>query len=64
MVPDLGFGVPGTLHRTVFSYYGRQVGEARDFAMTYGVHDSLVHAIIAENRDCAFLMAVLYPVHN
>ena len=64
IVPKSGFGFPGTLHHTVFSYYGRQVGEARDLATTYGIHDSLVRAIIAENRDCTFLMAVLYTVHN
>ena len=36
----------------------------RDHAAIYGVHNSLLRAIIAKNRDCAFLMAVLYPVHN
>ena len=49
MVPKLGFDFPGTLHRTVLSYYGRQVGEACNFTTTYGVHDSLVRAIVAEN---------------
>ena len=44
-----GFGFPGTLHRAVFLYNGRQVGEACNFAMTDGVYDSLVHAIVAED---------------
>ena len=49
IVPKPGFGFPGALHRTVLLYYGRQVGKACNFAMTYGVHDSLVRAILAEN---------------
>ena len=49
IVPKPSFGFPGTLHRTVFSYDGRQVGEACNFVTTYGVHDSLVRAIVAEN---------------
>ena len=64
IIPKLSFGFPETLHRTVLSYYGRQVGEACNFTMTYGVQDSLVRAIVAENRNCVFLTAVLYPVHN
>ena len=64
IVPKSSFGFPGALYRTVLSYYGCQVGEVRDLAAIYGVHNSLVRAIIAKNRNCAFLMAVLYPVHN
>ena len=48
-VPRPSFGVPGTLYRTVFLYDSREVDEACNFATTYGVHDSLVHAIVAEN---------------
>ena len=49
IVPKLVFGFPETLHRTVLAYYGRQVGESYNFTTTYGVQDSLVRAIIAEN---------------
>ena len=48
IVPKFYFGFPGAFHRTVLSYYGRQVSEACNIAMTYGVEDSLVRAIIAE----------------
>ena len=48
IVPKFYFGFPGALHRTVLSYYGCQVGEACNFTATYGVEDSLVRAIIAE----------------
>ena len=48
IVPKFSFGFPGAFHRTVLSYYGRQVSEACNIAATYGVEDSLVRAIIAE----------------
>ena len=64
IIPKIDFGFPGAFHLTVLSYYGRQVGEACDFATTDGVQASLIHAIVAENRNCVFLTAVLYPVHN
>ena len=48
IIPKFYFGFPGTFHRTVLSYYGHQVGKACNFAATYGVEDSLVRAIIAE----------------
>ena len=48
IIPKIYFGFPGAFHRTVLSYYGRQVSEACNIAMTYGVEDSLVRAIIAE----------------
>ena len=48
IIPKFYFGFPGAFHRTVLSYYGHQVGKARNCAMTYGVEDSLVRAIIAE----------------
>ena len=48
IVPKSYFGFPGAFHRTVLSYYGRQVGKACNFAATYGVEDSLVRAITAE----------------
>ena len=49
IIPKFGFGFPGTLLCTVLSYYGRQVGEACNVTTTYGVHDSLVRAIVVEN---------------
>ena len=64
IVPKPIFGLPETLYCTVLSYYGCQVGEACDFTTADGVQDSPVRAIIAKNRDCVFLSAVLYPVHN
>ena len=48
IIPKFYFGFPGAFHRTVLSYYGRQVGKACNFTATYGVEDSLVRAIIAE----------------
>ena len=48
IVPKFYFAFPGAFHRTVLSYYGRQVSEACNFAMAYGVEDSLVRAIIAK----------------
>ena len=48
IVPKFYFGFPGAFHRTVLSYYGRQVSEAFNITATYGVEDSLVRAIIAE----------------
>ena len=48
IVPKSGFGFLGTLHHTVFLYYGCQVGEACNFTATYGVEDSVVRGIIAE----------------
>src|SRR4051812_21513786 len=64
IVPKFYFGFPGAFHRTILLYYGRQVSEACNITTTYGVEDSLVRAIIAEDLDCVFLAAVLYPVHN
>ena len=49
IIPKFIFGFPETLHRTVLSYYGRQVGEACNFMTADGVQDSLVRAIIAKN---------------
>ena len=48
IVPKIDFGFLGAFHLTVLSYYGRQVSEACNFTTTYGVEDSLVRAIIAE----------------
>ena len=48
IVPNIDFGFPGAFHLTVLSYYGREVSEACNFTPTYGVVDSLVRAIIAE----------------
>ena len=48
IIPKIYFGFPGAFHRTVFLYYGRQVSEASNITATYGVEDSLVRAIIAE----------------
>ena len=41
IVPKFDFGFPGAFHRTVLSYYGRQVSEVCDFTTTYGVEDSV-----------------------
>ena len=49
IVPKFYFGFPGAFHRTVLSYYGRQVSEACNIMATYGIEDSLVRAIIAED---------------
>ena len=49
IIPKVGFGFPGALHRTVLSYYGRQISEACYLTAIYGVYDSLVRAIVAEN---------------
>ena len=48
IVPEFIFGFPDALCRTVFSYYGCQVGEACNFAATYGVEDSDVRAVVTE----------------
>ena len=48
IIPELCFGFLGTFHRTVLSYYGRQVSEACNITATYDIEDSLVRAIIAE----------------
>ena len=64
IVPKPIFGFPETLYRTVLLYYGCQVGEACDFTTADGVQDSPVRAIVAKDRDCVFLSAVLYPVHD
>ena len=48
IIPKVCFGFPGTFHRTVLSYYGRQVSEVCYLTVIYGVKDSLVRAIIAE----------------
>ena len=49
IAPKFSFGFTGAFHRTLLLYYGRQVSEACDITMTYGVKDSLVRAITAEN---------------
>ena len=49
IIPKFDFGFPGALHRTVLSYYGRQVSKACNFATTDGVYDSLVRAIVAKD---------------
>ena len=48
IVPKFYLGFPGAFHRTVLSYYVRQVSEACNIMATYGVEDSLVRAIIAK----------------
>ena len=48
-IPKFCLGFPSALHRTVLPYYGRQVGEVCDFAVTYDISDSFVRAIVAEN---------------
>ena len=48
IVPKSYLGFPGAFHRTVLSNYGRQVSKACNFTATYGVEDSVVRAIIAE----------------
>ena len=49
IVPKLSFGFPETLHRTVLSYYGRQISEACNFTTIDSVQYSLVREIIAED---------------
>ena len=49
IIPKIYFGLPGAFHRTVLLYYGRQVSEACNITTTYGVKDSLVRAITAED---------------
>ena len=56
-------GFPGAFHRTVLLYYGCQVSEVCYVTATYGVEDSLVRAIVAKERNCIFLAAVLDPVN-
>ena len=48
IVSKFYFRFLGTFHRTVLSYYGRQVSEACYLTTIYGIKDSLVRAIIAE----------------
>ena len=48
IIPKFYFGFLGAFHRTVLSYYGHQVGKACNFTATYGIEDSLVRAINAE----------------
>ena len=48
IIPKFRFGFLGAFHCTVLSYYGRQVSEACNIMGIYGVEDSLVRAIIAE----------------
>ena len=48
IIPKFYFGFPGAFHRTVLPYYGRQVSEVCYVTAIYGVEDSLVRAIIAE----------------
>ena len=57
-------GFPDAFHRTVFLYYGRQVGEVCNIAATYGVEDPLVRAIVTKERNCVFLTTVLNLVHR
>ena len=64
IIPKPIFGFLETFYGTVLSHYGCQVGETRDFTMADGVQDSPVRAIVAKDRDCVFLSAVLYPVHD
>ena len=47
-LPRCYLSFPGTFHRAVLSYYGCQVSEACNFAATYGVEDSDVHAVVTE----------------
>ena len=49
IVPEFIVGFPNAFCRTVLSYYGCQVSEACNFAATYGVEDSDVRAIVAED---------------
>ena len=49
IVPEFIVGFPNAFCRTVLSYYGCQVSEACNFTVTYGVEDSDVRAVIAEN---------------
>ena len=64
IIPKFDFGFPGALHRIVLSYYGRQVGKVCNFVTTYGIEDSFVRAINAEERNCVLFTAVLYPGHD
>ena len=48
IIPKFYFGFSGAFYRTVLSHDGRQVSEACNITATYGVEDSLVRAIIAE----------------
>ena len=63
IIPKLCLGFPGAFHCTVFPYYGRQVSEVCYVTATYGVEDSLVHAIVAQERNCVFLATILDLVH-
>lgn len=63
IIPKLRLGFPGTFHRIVFPYYGRQVSEVCYVMVTYRVEDSLVRAIVAKERNCIFLATVLDLVH-
>ena len=63
IIPKFCLGFPGAFHRTVLPYYGRQVSEVCNVMATYGVEDSLVRAIVAEERNCVFLATVLDLVH-
>ena len=56
-------GFPGAFHRTVFPYYGRQVGAVCNVTATYGIEDPLVRAIVAKEQNCVFLATVLDLVH-
>ena len=49
IIPKTDFGFLGAFHLTVLPYYGRQISKACNFMTTYGVEDSLVRAIVAEN---------------
>ena len=64
IVPEFSFGFLNAFCRTVLSYYGCQVGEACNFAVTCSVEDSDVRAVVIEEGNCVLLKAVLYPVHN
>ena len=63
IIPKSRLGFLGTFHRTLFPYYGRQVSEVCYVTMIYGIEDSLVRAIVAKERNCIFLAAVLDLVH-
>ena len=63
-IPEFCLGFPGAFHCTILSYYGCQVSEVFYVTMTYGVEDSLVRAIVAKERNCVFLAAVLNLIHH
>ena len=48
IVPEFSFGFLNAFCGIVLSYYGCQVGEACNFAATYGIEDSDVRAVVTE----------------